>query len=658
MTLEEHWNLSKVYDTTQNNNANQMSNHYFESQSKVANNDLITQDYYDIGPPSNLNDEDLSISFLIGLSVSLGFIMFVLLFIVVYVAFFGNDEQEYDEEMGLLNALVDVNNNNNNNNDSTGVGGNTNTHNRGLSILNYLRGRRMITLDKNFIVPGKFDDDETLKDREIEFIEGGKFSPFESDSYLRGKEFQELNPPIVKHFNTYNDDFSKTNIEERGIQAFYFLPCLNCSDVDKNGNILPSFIVQDKLDLIFTKNNKSSSTIMNYPLPFNHRDAVYFEIKIFKFPKKNSMFSVGLVTPPYPYFRLPGFNKYSIAYESTGKLRINNPFYADTLLPKLQEGDVVGFGYRYRSGTVFITHNGKKLMDLTHNLKVDMFVSIGCMNAAYTRTYTREGLLEDPDNISLKNSDTSDEEIPPMLQKMHDPFQEDIASDEIEFQVNLGQIGYVFIEANVKKYAFGLPFGSIGVPPSYNTETTKKGTLLQKGDDLPPDYPYEELGFFGDLQVRSSQNVGKFSQISNLKEKNHKLALVNSEPKADTTSNQLIRVESGSCYSTKSASNSPEVATIPEELEHSTSPSADHDADNDNDSNANNTDNDSTGNGNNNNNNNNTDNDDNNNTDNDNNNNNNTDNDDNNNNNNDDKDRKSTRLNSSHTVVSRMPSSA
>ena len=169
------------------------------------------------------------------------------------------------------------------------------------------------------------------------------------------------------------------------------------------------------------------------------------------------------------------------AYESTGKLRINNAFGADTLLPKLEEGDVVGFGYRYSSGTIFITHNGKKMMDVTHKVGIDLFVGLGAMNAAYTRTYTKDGLFEDPDNVSFRqkwselqafnNGESSSDYIDARnviskdLLQVHDPKEDTVSSDNIELHVNLGQLGFVFIEANVKKYAFGSVYGDIGIPP-------------------------------------------------------------------------------------------------------------------------------------------------------------------------------------------------
>lgn len=437
--------------------------------------------------PPNLDDsETISLAFLISLSVTFALLMVVLVIIAIYVTFCGSDEAEYDEEAG------------------GGINGGSGLH----SFFN--KKRSGILLDSSFTSPGQFDDDAASQEEEAEGI--ARMSRFELDLYYRAKEFQKINPPNVKEFGTFLNESDSQFIKDRGIQSYTFLPSIN-DNTDEEGNFLPSFIIRDKLDIAFTKYNKSSSTIMNYPLPFNKKDAVYFEVKVFRHPREsNAVFSIGLMTFPYPYFRIPGMSMYSIAYESTGKLRVNNPFMASTLLPKLEEGDVVGFGYKFRTGAVFITHNGKKLMDVTQNVGIDLFIGIGSLNAAFTRTYTRDGLLEDPDNVSLRESLSEGREIdlPNDLQRVHDSCQEnELESDEVELHVNLGQVGFVFIEANVKKYAFGSVYGEIGIPPSYNGAEIKKDTVLQKGEDLPPKYcdEGEDDIFFGNIAINSGNSA-------------------------------------------------------------------------------------------------------------------------------------------------------
>ncbi|SJM83150.1 related to protein SSH4 [Zygosaccharomyces bailii] len=442
------------------------------------------------GPPMD-DSGTISLAFLISLSVTFALLMLILVVVAVYVTFCGADEAEYDEEVG-----------------GGGRNGNGGLH----SFFN--KKRSGILLDSSFTSPGQFDDEAALEQQEAQELP--RMSEFEVELYNHAKEFQKVNPPNVREFGTFLNESDLQFITDRGMQSYFFLPSIN-DNTDAQGNFLPSLVVQDKLDVTFTKYNKSSSTVMNYPLPFNKKAAVYFEVKVFKHQAdSNAIFSIGLTTCPYPYFRPPGMSIYSIAYESTGKLRINNPFMASTLLPKLQEGDVVGFGYRYRTGTIFITHNGKKLMDVTQNVGIDLFVSLGSMNAAFTRTYTRDGLLEDPDNVDMRDALAEAREIslPKDLQRVHDIRNEsELPSDEVELNVNLGQLGFVFVEANVKKYAFGSLFGEIGVPPSYNGAEIKKDTVLQKGEDLPPKYADGEDrdSFFGNINI----NVGSSVELAN-----------------------------------------------------------------------------------------------------------------------------------------------
>lgn len=456
-----------------------------------------SDDYFRV-PDDIPADDAFSLMFLISLSITFGLLLLVLILISVYLTFCGGsdaaDSDEEDEGSGSVS-------------------------------FKFFRKGNSLLLDSSFMTPGKFDDEQALLEQEAEELP--RMSRFEVELYERTKEFQKMSPPMVKPFGTFLNSQDKQMIKERGIQSYFFLPSIN-DNVDRNGSFLPSFFVEDKLNVTFTKFNVSSSAIMNYPLPMNRKDAVYFEVKVYKFkPCSNSIFSIGLMTCPYPYFRIPGTAIYSIAYESTGKLRINNAFRADTLLPKLEEGDVVGFGYRYSSGTIFITHNGKKMMDVTHRVGIDLFVGIGAMNAAYTRTYTKDGLFEDPDNVSFRQKWTDvtssnvgggssssgsqgashiSDVINPQLLEVHDPKDSPVSSDPIELHVNLGQLGFVFIEANVKKYAFGSVYGDIGIPPAYNGDDIKQDMLLQKGEELPPEYPDDEVDFFGGVREHTTES--------------------------------------------------------------------------------------------------------------------------------------------------------
>lgn len=93
----------------------------------------------------------------------------------------------------------------------------------------------------------------------------------------------------------------------------------------------------------------------------------------------------------------------------------------------------MGVGYRPRTGTVFFTRNGKKLDDVTHGLKTqNLFPTVG-------------------------------------------------ANGPCTVHVNFGQSGFVFIEANVKKWGLAPMTGSLAPPPPYGSE--QGSILLEAGRD-------------------------------------------------------------------------------------------------------------------------------------------------------------------------------
>ena len=137
----------------------------------------------------------------------------------------------------------------------------------------------------------------------------------------------------------------------------------------------------------------------------------------------NTNVAVGLTTKPYPQFRLPGWSKYSIGYFSSDGFKCHNyPFAAQSYGPAYGQGDVIGIGYRPRTGTVFFTRNGKRLEDAFIGLnRYNLFPTVGADGAC-------------------------------------------------EIHVNLGQAGFVFIEANVKKWGLAPMVGTLAPPPAYGQE--------------------------------------------------------------------------------------------------------------------------------------------------------------------------------------------
>jgi len=182
--------------------------------------------------------------------------------------------------------------------------------------------------------------------------------------------------------------------------------------------------------------------LSNLPLP-KQNEVYYWESKIYDKPE-STLISIGVATKPYPLFRLPGmqrypgmfgkklmfilgWHKYSIAYASHGQRRFNQPFHGPSYGPQYVQGDVIGVGYRPRTGTVFFTRNGKKLEDVAHGLKSqNLFPAVG-------------------------------------------------ANGPCTVHVNFGQSGFVFIEANVKKWGLAPMTGSLAPPPPYGSE---QGSIL------------------------------------------------------------------------------------------------------------------------------------------------------------------------------------
>ncbi len=216
---------------------------------------------------------------------------------------------------------------------------------------------------------------------------------------------------------------------------------------------MTSLLVHARTELTFLPDPSSSSCVQsNLPLP-KLNDVYYWEVKIFDLPSTTSL-AIGLATKPYPPFQLPGFGRLSVAYHSNGDRSHNYPFTARPFGPELKEGDVLGVGFRPRAGTVFFTRNGRKLEDAYIGLiPWNLFPSIG-------------------------------------------------ADGSCVVHVNLGQSGFVFIEANVKKWGLAPSVGTLAPPPAYGKE---HGDILlassneRRGDSasnsvtqsnaLSPDFP-------------------------------------------------------------------------------------------------------------------------------------------------------------------------
>ncbi|KAJ9427437.1 concanavalin A-like lectin/glucanase domain-containing protein [Fusarium oxysporum] len=252
--------------------------------------------------------------------------------------------------------------------------------------------------------PGEYDDEQAFARDEAEALE--VMDDMSRQEYLRAKAWVTANPP-----ESMQTDISLSQylaIQEKGVSAWEFEPELEIANC----------FVEARTEIEFFD---SECTVMsNLPVP-KQNDVYYWEAKIYEKPE-NTLLSIGMATKPYPLFRLPGYHKYSVGYQSTGARRYNQPFGATPYGPPLVQGDVVGVGYRPRTGAIFFTRNGKKLEEVVHGLKAqNFFPAIG-------------------------------------------------ANGPATIHVNLGQAGFVFIEANVKKWGLAPVTGSLAPPPPYGSE--------------------------------------------------------------------------------------------------------------------------------------------------------------------------------------------
>lgn len=239
----------------------------------------------------------------------------------------------------------------------------------------------------------------------------------EQELYFQSKDYFAAHPYIRGDLS--HDQL--VTLSEKGVLAYEFQkdPMLSSNDL----------IIVAKTELNFFKPLECCA-VTNLPMP-SHNEVYYFEAKIYSLPHPDdTIILVGLGAKPYPWFRLPGRHQHCLSYDLDGFRRHRQPFKFDAPppFPKMMEGDVVGIGYRTHLGTVFFTHNGKKISELRIGGHIKHF------------TVPHNGQLF------------------PMIG----------ANNLCSVHVNLGQRGFVWIEANVKKYGYGPIEGTGPAPPAYN----------------------------------------------------------------------------------------------------------------------------------------------------------------------------------------------
>ncbi|KAI7863503.1 concanavalin A-like lectin/glucanase domain-containing protein, partial [Spinellus fusiger] len=97
--------------------------------------------------------------------------------------------------------------------------------------------------------------------------------------------------------------------------------------------------------------------------------------------------AVGLTTQPYPLFRLPGWNRYSVGYHSDdGHKFCDDATGGQAYGPHWGQGDTVGCGFEPEQGNVFYTLNGHRIDDAYRGLEKHFyFASLGADGPATVR---------------------------------------------------------------------------------------------------------------------------------------------------------------------------------------------------------------------------------------------------------------------------------
>ncbi|CAG8616719.1 3408_t:CDS:2 [Paraglomus occultum] len=169
----------------------------------------------------------------------------------------------------------------------------------------------------------------------------------------------------VVQFNKSRDTMVSTMV-----QANY--PMFVPSDaVDGNGDecIEGSKLIR-KPPQIKTEKGNLVPILVDDQTPDESKELHYFEVTVLSNPKsKDTTIAIGLATKPYPPFRLPGWNLYSVGYHSDDGCKFDNAYGGRDYGPEWGKiGDTVGCGYYPNTGFVFFTKNGENIGNLQSEL--------------------------------------------------------------------------------------------------------------------------------------------------------------------------------------------------------------------------------------------------------------------------------------------------
>lgn len=227
--------------------------------------------------------------------------------------------------------------------------------------------------------------------------EWGRFRDASADSFERGELFTQA---FRSQLDQYPEELAKEIREHGG-----FLNCVRL-DLATHSNHLfrhnlatpqspPFQLLNDGFTVQFwpsAPKNRGSydwDVTVQATHPFLHDSVTavhYFEATVEQL-SPDTVLAIGLTTRPYPLFRMPGWNKYSVGYHSDdGRKFLDDGTGGQDYGPSWAQGDTVGCGYRPQEGTVFFTLNGRFISNAFSGLEPHhYFASIGADGTAKIR---------------------------------------------------------------------------------------------------------------------------------------------------------------------------------------------------------------------------------------------------------------------------------
>jgi hypothetical protein len=207
----------------------------------------------------------------------------------------------------------------------------------------------------------------------------GKFHDASLDSFERGEMF-------IQAFSSQIDAFPIIQAQEVGQRGLLNSIVMDTSilnnELFKHPKGTPSYITTQGYDQIqfWPSIRMNSGALEDYDVtaqashPFltiseyntqtqyhQNQTQHYFEITVEKAGPEVVM-AIGLCTRPYPIFRMPGWNKFSVGYHSDdGHKFCDDATGGQPFGPSWNIGDTIGCGYCPETGNVIFTKNGINL---------------------------------------------------------------------------------------------------------------------------------------------------------------------------------------------------------------------------------------------------------------------------------------------------------